>query len=139
MKQDIHLNGTSVSACYAIPGSVKQIKHQPNTTKIMETISTEERARFLKADHIIAIVADFMELSTKELKSSSRRQYLVDGRSICMYFLREFKNMSFQQIGDIFKRDHATAIHCYRRCLDLMETDKDFRTSVESVRKILLK
>lgn len=57
----------------------------------------------------------------------SRRRYIVDARKIYFGLCREFTKYSLATLGQSMDRDHATALHNIRSCMNLIETDKDFR------------
>lgn len=139
MKTEIKLHGTTVSACYILPAVIKTIKDESNTTETMTKITIEQRTKNLKPVQIVDIVSAQMELSSLSVLSRSRKSHLCDARFICMYFMRNFKRMSYQAIGNVFNRDHATVLHGLRKCEALIETDEIFRHHLESVRNTILR
>lgn len=60
------------------------------------------------------------------LNQKSRMRHIVDARRIYYRLCREFTNRSLFIIGKTMDRDHATALHGVRSCIDLCRTDKDF-------------
>ena len=48
---------------------------------------------------IVAIVAKYYGLSQKQLKSSSRKQAVVQGRATIIYLARELTGASYVEIG----------------------------------------
>jgi chromosomal replication initiator protein len=85
---------------------------------------------------IIKTVADFYEISEKELLSSSRRKEYVKARQVAMYLLREELKCSFPFIGRKFGgKDHTTAIHAYNKILKDLKKDEDLVEEIKEIKE----
>lgn len=83
--------------------------------RILVQISNSPR-RFASPKKIIRAVAEFYDISEKDLVNRSRRKEIVKPRQIAMYLLREELKCSFPFIGErLGKKDHTTAIHAYKK------------------------
>lgn len=72
--------------------------------------------RLTSAKKVVRVVAEFYDVSEKDLVNRSRRKEIVKPRQIAMYLLREELKCSFPYIGEkLGKKDHTTAIHAYRK------------------------
>jgi len=60
-------------------------------------------------------------------KVNSRGRTYVLIRQLTMAILRQKTLMSYSEIGDVFRKDHATAIHSVKAIDNLRETDKQFK------------
>ena len=70
----------------------------------------------------------------EELKSKRRdRDLFVIPRQVGMWWLKNNTKKSLRLIGEVFGKDHATALHAIRTINNLIDTDKEF------VKKIIKK
>jgi len=80
---------------------------------------------------IIRAVAEFYDLSEKELLQASRKKEIVRPRQIAMYLLREELKCSYPFIGRKFSgKDHTTAIHA---CEKISKEIKESETLAEEI------
>jgi chromosomal replication initiator protein len=85
---------------------------------------------------IIKTVADFYEISEKELLSNCRRKEYVKARQVAMYLLREELKCSFPFIGRKFGgKDHTTAIHAYNKILNELKKDEDLAEEIKEIKE----
>jgi chromosomal replication initiator protein len=56
-------------------------------------------------------VAQSHGVSVDDIKSKSRKSEVKESRFICMYMLRTFTDMTLEDIGLQYKRDHATVLY----------------------------
>ena len=92
----------------------------------------------LSIDYIQKVVCNYYEIPVESLKSKSRKREIVQARQIAMYFSKNLTKASLATIGaHIGGKDHATVLHAYKTVLNLMETDKHFRSQIEEIEKRL--
>lgn len=105
--------------------------------KVLNTIvNTPKKSTTLK--NIIKAVAEFYDISEKELLERSRKKEIVKPRQIIMYLLREELKSSFPFIGlKIGGRDHTTAIHACEKIKKEIESDQNFSDEVNMIREKL--
>jgi len=85
---------------------------------------------------IIKTVAEFYEISEKELLSNSRRKEYVKPRQIAMYLLREELKCSFPFIGRKFGgKDHTTAIHAYNKINEDLKRGGDLVEEIKEIKE----
>ena len=83
-------------------------------------------------------VCDYFTLSVEAISTKSRKREVVQARQIAMYLSKQHTKNSLASIGEtIGQRDHATVLHACKIVNDLMETDKNFRTSVKEIEQRL--
>ena len=67
-----------------------------------------------------------MGIKTADLRSSSRKQLVVRGRSLAMYIARQATSKSLTDIGKYFGgRDHSTVLHSIRKIESSLQDDAD--------------
>ena len=89
---------------------------------LFNTISSPRK--IVNHKQIIKIVADFYDVSEKELLEKTRKQDIVKPRQIAMYLLRQELKSSFPFIGQkLGGRDHTTAIHACNKIEKGVESD----------------
>lgn len=71
-------------------------------------------------------------ISDHGLDKVSRDRYLVYNRCYMFAYLRNTYNKTYQSIGRLFNRDHATVIHGLK-IYDLFKDDKYFRSITEEI------
>lgn len=72
---------------------------------------------------LVQFVSDLCEdrgLDLQQVLSRCRKKKYVELRQVAMYILRHYEKKTFQEIGRLFDRDHATAIHAWRTFHELM-------------------
>lgn len=84
------------------------------------------------------IVCDYFSLSVDAISTKSRKREVVQARQIAMYLSKSHTKSSLSSIGTIIgQRDHATVLHACKIVGDLMEMDKNFRSSVREIEERL--
>jgi chromosomal replication initiator protein len=93
--------------------------------------------REVPAEIILEATARYFSLRREDLVSKSRSRPLTTARHIAMYLTRELTGLSLIKIGDLFDRDHSTALHGIKRIENLMPNrDTVYRQVQELTRKI---
>lgn len=65
-------------------------------------------------------------LSIEELKVQGKKREFVVPRQIGMWWLKNNTKKSLREIGEVFEKDHATALWAIKTVNNLIETDKEF-------------
>lgn len=86
------------------------------------------------------VVCEYFSLSVDAISTKSRKREVVQARQIAMYLSKQLTKSSLANIGyTIGQRDHATVLHACKIVTDLMDCDKNFRTSVKEIEEKLRK
>jgi chromosomal replication initiator protein len=86
---------------------------------------------------IMEETATYFTLSTADLVSKSRSRPLTQARHIAMYLIRENTGLSLIKIGEVFNRDHTTALHGIKKVeADMRGRDATFR-QVQDLTRII--
>jgi chromosomal replication initiator protein len=91
---------------YALPG-LKYRELTPTTTK----------------EIIIREVCQKYNVSFETLKSKTREREIVFARQLAMYLIKKRTGLTFKKVGQLFNRDHTTAIHAVTSIENYIETD----------------
>ena len=76
----------------------------------------KDKTEFLpSADVIIEEVGKFYNISPFDIKGLARTKDIVLARQVAMFVVRKMTNLSLQEIGDVFNRDHTTVMHSLER------------------------
>ena len=99
-------------------------------------VNTQKKSTTFK--NIIKVVAEFYDITEKDLLERSRKKEIVKPRQIIMYLLREELKSSFPFIGlKIGGRDHTTAIHACEKIRKEIESDNNFSDEINMIKEKL--
>jgi len=83
---------------------------------------------------IAMAVSRHLNIRLADMKSSSRRRYVVRARNIGIYLCRLHTNKSYREIGVYFgRRDHSTIMHAFNKTKSDLTSDNSVRLVVEEV------
>lgn len=86
-------------------------------------------------ERIIEEVARTFEVTAKDIKSPKRAAQISQARQVAMYVVREVTNLSYEEIGKEFGRDHSTAIYAVQQVERNMKKRPDFKNMVNDLIK----
>ena len=93
-------------------------------------------SREVSIDYIQKTVCEFFDVPLEKLKEKTRKRAIVQARQLSMYLAKNFTKNSLKVIGKYFGgRDHSTVIHSCQAIQNLLDTDNDFKESVEDIQK----
>ena len=123
-----------------IASNLNANKKDLNLTEVKKAlniiVNTPKKSTNFK--NIIKAVAEFYDISEKELLERSRKKEIVKPRQIIMYLLREELKSSFPFIGlKVGGRDHTTAIHACDKIKKEIELDQNFNDEINMIREKL--
>ncbi len=73
---------------------------------------------------VMMTVAEALNVSIEDLKSSSRRREISWARQICMYLMRQHTDLSLPRIGEEFGgKDHTTVMYSCEKITQMRERD----------------
>ncbi len=88
-------------------------------------------------DEIQKKVAEYFNISVKEMQSSRRARTVARPRQIAMYLAKQLTSRSLPEIGRKFDRDHTTVMHAVRKVEELVLEDSSLAENVDTLRRIL--
>ena len=70
------------------------------------------------------------------MKSSKRKKEIARARQVAMYLLRDFLQLPFVGIGEIFGgKDHTTVMHSVTKVEAEMKSNKYFEKDINGIRQ----
>jgi chromosomal replication initiator protein len=100
----------------------------PNCKEVFETIpqsSETKETRYKKALTIIELCKDHFSVTRSGVLGKRRNIDVVAVRHAAMYLIRKYCRYSYLAIGNMFNRDHSTAIHADNRVKNAIFTQQD--------------
>jgi chromosomal replication initiator protein len=86
---------------------------------------------------IMQETATYFGLTEQDLVSKSRSRQLTTARHVAMYLMREFTGLSLIRIGELFDRDHTTALHGIKKIEALMSARGSTYRQVQELTKVI--
>ena len=87
---------------------------------------------------ILNSVAHFFAISEDEIKGAKKPRPIAEARKVYFYLSRRLTKYSFNSIGDLVNKDHATVMHGVKSCSQLMDVYPDFRDQVNQLERELI-
>ncbi|MGI6795908.1 chromosomal replication initiator protein DnaA [Gordonia sihwensis] len=87
----------------------------------------------VSAASIVAVTADFYDLSIDDLCGPSKVRALTLPRQISMYLCRELTDLSLPKIGETFDRDHTTVMHADKKIRKEMHENRNIYDQVQEL------
>ena len=84
-------------------------------------------------DRIITLVSKRLNIPVEDIRAKRRTANVVNARHICIYMIRQLSDVSFNTLGEIFERDHATIMAAFRKVEAAMATDPEFSAFVNGM------
>lgn len=104
---------------------------------LVEKIVTEPQVD-ISIPKIQNAVCQYFGISEELFISKTRKREIVQARQIAMYLSRNLTKTSLASIGEILGgKDHATVLHACNTVNDLIDTDRNFRSYVHDIERLL--
>lgn len=87
-------------------------------------------------DTIIRKVFDYYNLRIGN--HNLRNGELKTARQVSIFFGKRYTFLTYKQLGEPFKKDHATCIHSIKVVNNLIDTDKKFANEIMNIEDIIL-
>ncbi len=104
---------------HAYASVTRQPVDLPLTERALEDL-IPEGGQEIRPAAILEQTADYFGLEPDDLIGKSRSRPLTTARHVAMYLLRELTGLSLIKIGELFERDHTTALHGIKKIEGLM-------------------
>lgn len=90
----------------------------------------------ITVEYIQRMVAEHFNITVDKLQSPTRKRSIVIARQLSMYLAKQSTDKSLKSIGELFGgKDHSTVIYSCKTVQDLMDTDTDFKETVQELAK----
>ncbi|MGW0038106.1 chromosomal replication initiator protein DnaA [Gordonia sp. NPDC003376] len=82
---------------------------------VLQALLPNDGTLEISAASILAITAEYFDISVDELRGPGKARSLAQARQISMYLCRELTDLSLPKIGETFDRDHTTVMYAERK------------------------
>jgi len=124
-----------------VRGLSRALFHMEMTSRVEgRPITPERTSRFIEEEsagrdpdlgRIAALPARYFSLRLAALRSTSRRQSVVQARGVAMYLARQLTHASLEQIGRYFGgRDHTTVMHGCRKTQESLRPEPQIHKAI---------
>ena len=115
-----------------------RLKRQPITLNLakeaMKDMLPQKQEIVVTPDRIKETVAEYYSVPMESLLSQRRDKEVVLPRQIAMYFCLKLLSLPYKRIATLFDRDdHTTAISACRKIEKMIEEDRAFADTIESI------
>jgi chromosomal replication initiator protein len=86
---------------------------------------------------ITAVVCDHFGVERSEILSRRRSRHIATPRQVAMYLCRVHLRTSYPRLGELFGRDHSTAIHAIETTEARLQRDVGFQEALERIERTL--
>ena len=98
--------------------------------------ASDSAGNSIEIERIKNVVADYFNITSKDLSSSSRKQNLVYARDVLVYILRNNYSFPLKKIGDFLGgKDHSTVAHSFDKIETSMEKDSNIKQDIQNILK----
>jgi len=113
----------------------KNLNPQEIKELLQKNIKTRKKITII---HLIKTVANYYNISEKDIFEQTRKKQIVVPRQIAMYLLREDFNTSYPYIGEKFGgKDHTTVIHAYEKISNDIKSNEKIRDDIRQIREMI--
>lgn len=88
-------------------------------------VINDEKPEPIKIEKIISEVSRTYNVSENDILSNRKTANLALARQVAMYIAKETTNLSYQAIGEAFKKDHSTVLYNVKRIQEFLK-DKPY-------------
>jgi chromosomal replication initiator protein len=99
--------------------------------------SIPEEGQEYTVEMILNAACKHYGIKMKDLKGTSRAKNFSLPRQVAMFLIRRYTNLGYREIGQIFGKDHSTAVHAHQKIEAEIEIDMDLKRNIEQVREQL--
>lgn len=104
--------------------------------KELQNIISPDKPREVTAQLIVEVVSEHFGITVDQIMSKSRSNDVAKPRQITMYLCKQMTDLPLDSIGQLLGgRDHSTVIHGVKKVTDEISSDKNFKQTVETIRK----
>ena len=118
-----------------------QLDHQKPTIAYVQNVIRDIKNDFLPEPITVPKIIDEVTrtygVTSDDVMSKKQNAPVTKVRQICMYIVREITEMSLEEIGKNFGKNHATVLHSINKVADLMATQPREKNVIEDIIKNL--
>ncbi len=104
---------------------------------VKKIINYQEKENTYTFEGIVDEVAAYYNVSSKDIKGSSRSAKIAQARQAAIYLCRELTKQSLPAIGDFFDKKHTTILYSYDKMKEELKTNNSLAHSLAMIEKQL--
>lgn len=112
-------------------------RYERLTSEQIETQKQMENERDMFWSALEDVTCSVLGVPSQALYKTTRKREIVTARQIIFFIIRPCYVLSLQNVGDRYKKDHATILHGIKQASAQVEWDKYYRANVERICFIL--
>lgn len=106
-------------------------------TDTLKNLINNKTVTMISEDSILEVIATYFNIKKSDLLGKRRQKSIAVPRHIAIYFCRTLLNLSYPQIGEVFNRDHTTALHAFEKIFKEKDVDNELKQTLEEIHKRL--
>jgi chromosomal replication initiator protein len=91
------------------------------------------KAKECTPEQIIERVGAHYSVSSENIVGRSREKSISLARHVSMYLIRQLTDLTLDEVGKLFGKDHSTVIHSIRKIEDLLDDDLTLSDTVRDI------
>ena len=116
---------------------LKHLEITPELAKeaLKDLISPYSGGVAITPDLIIKIITDYYGVTMEDLRSKRKSRDISIPRQVSMYLLRQYTDMTFDDIGDYLDKDHSTVMSGVRKIEKMIGQDPTTANTIDALSK----
>ena len=79
------------------------------------------------------LILNYYDITAEDFWSNSRKKPVAEARQVFFYYLREKYKFSYSIIAKIFKKDHTTALHAYKKIKGIIKYNSELSNFIDFI------
>ncbi|UDQ98003.1 chromosomal replication initiator protein DnaA [Lentisphaerota bacterium WC36G] len=104
---------------------------------LVNLLEKEAANRAISIERIQKYVADYFEISVNDILSVKRPKNIAEPRMVAMYLARRLTEHSYPEIGEAFRKNHATVMHAEKKVGKKCTDDEVFMRTISMIERQL--
>ncbi len=104
---------------------------------LVNLLEKEAANRSISIEKIQKYVADYFEISVNDILSVKRPKNIAEPRMVAMYLSRLMTEHSYPEIGEAFRKNHATVMHAEKKIGQRCSNDEIFMRTISMLKRQL--
>lgn len=100
---------------------------------VKKILNYNEKKKSYTFKAIVEAVADFYNISVKEVKGTGRNAKVAEARQVAIYLCRDLTKQSFPDIGKYFDRKHTTVLYSYDKIKEDIRTNSSLSHTISAI------
>ncbi len=135
IKSNVRQMGSAVKNIYAYCSFNNVIPTVDIAKDILKDILITSQPISVIIDNILEKVSFTFGVTSEQIKSEKRDSNINSARQASMYIIREITNLSQEEVGKVFNRNHSTVNSSLKNVQQRMSTDSKYKNLINDIIK----